>query len=119
MGAGLTMSGTLMIDFINNFPDGSVELEVDGQKRWSERLRLSKPPGALAALRLQRASEQIGSALKVAAGNHIITVTILNGDGEVWDFGKTSLHVDAGGSVTLRIRLSRFKNRLRLESAAG
>src|SRR5262249_28028199 len=35
-------SGTLVIDFINSFSEGVVEVEVDGRKRWSEKLRLGK-----------------------------------------------------------------------------
>jgi len=117
--SGLTMSGILLIDFINSLSQGTIEVEIDGQLRWSERLKLPKPTGALAALRLQRASEQIGSQLSVPTGDHKVTVTILNGEGEVWDFDTTSLHIEASRPVTLRIRLTRFKNRLRLESATG
>ena len=112
-------AGTLFIDFLNTFPDGSVEVEIDGQKRWSERLRLSKPVGVWAMLKLQRVSEQLGSELKVPAGDHEITVTMLNAEGEVRDIGTTSLHVYASRSVTLRIRITRFRNRMLLESAAG
>jgi hypothetical protein len=117
--AGLAPLGTLLIDFINTFPDGSVEVEVDGRKQWSRRLKLTASTGALSRLRLQRASEQLGSELKVPVGDHRITVTMLNADGEVRDSETTSLHVDASRSVTLRIRVTRFRNRLQLESVAG
>ena len=43
----------------------------------------------------------------------------VNGDGEVWDFSTAQVRVDASRTVTLRVRLSRFRNRLRLEPAEG
>lgn len=111
--------GTLLIDFIHSLPGGSVEVEVDGRVRWIEQLTLNKPAGVLAKLKIQRVSEQLGSKLEVPAGDHKITVTVLNAEGEVRDFNTTTLRVDAARSVTLRIRFSRLRNRLRLESAAG
>ena len=118
-GSALMTPGTLLIDFIHSLPGGSVEVEVDGRVRWIEQLALNKPAGVLAKLKIQRVSEQLGSKLEVPAGDHKITVTVLNAEGEVRDFNTTTLRVDAARSVTLRIRFSRLRNRLRLESAAG
>ena len=112
-------TGSVFIDFLNTYSEGAIEVEVDGRKRWSERLGISQQGGGLSKLKLQRVSEQIGSQLKIAAGGHKFTVTILNGDGEVRDFGSTSFQVAASRSVTLRVRTTRFKNQLQLDVVPG
>lgn len=117
--AGATF-GTVVVEFTSNLPDGTIEVEVDGVRRWSERLRVDKAPGRiLERLKLQRVSQVFASALTVPAGDHKVTVTVLNADGEVQDFGSTSLRVAASRSVTLRVRFSRFRNRLQLEPTVG
>jgi hypothetical protein len=44
---------------------------------------------------------------------------VLTGEGEVWDFASTVVRVERERPVTLRIRFSRFGNRMQIESVAG
>jgi hypothetical protein len=110
--------GTLLIDFVNSLPGGSIEVEVDGKVRWSEQFTL-RPGGVFARLGLQRVSEQLSSKIEVAPGEHQITVTVLTVEGEVRDYGSTTVRVPSARPVTLRITFSRFRNKLELESAVG
>ena len=115
----LAETGTVFINFLNTYSEGAIEVEVDGRKRWSQRLGPSQQGGDLSKPKPQRVSEQIGSQLKMAAGVHKFTVTILNGDGEVLDSGTTSLQVAGSRSVTLRVRTTGFKNQLQLDVVPG
>jgi hypothetical protein len=117
--AAVVETGSLFVDFLNTFSEGAIEVEVDGRKRWSERLGISQQVGGLSKLKLQRVSEQIGTQLKLPVGDHKVTVTIMNGDGEVRDFGNTSVQVVPDRSTTLRVRTTRFKNELQLDTVPG
>ena len=115
----LAETGSVFINFLNTYSEGAIEVEVDGRKRWSQQLGTSQQGGGISTPKPQRVSEQIGSQLKIAAGVHKFTVTILNGDGEVRDSGMTSFQVAASRPVTLRVRTTGFKNQLQLDVVPG
>ena len=117
--AAVANQGSLFIDFLNTYPDGEIEVVINGRKRWTERLGVSQQGGGLTKLKLQRVSEPMGTQIKLPEGDHKVTVTLLNGDGEVRNFGTTNVHVSASRSMTLKVRTTRFKNELQLDSTPG
>ncbi len=112
-------TGSLFIDYVNTFSDGEIEVDVDGHKRWTERLGVSDDVGGLAKLGISRASSQMGTELKVPTGDHQVTVTVLNAAGEVRDFRTTNVTVYTTRPMTLQIRVSRFRNQLQLDTVPG
>jgi hypothetical protein len=98
----------LFIEFKNS-PSGAISLDVDGEKKWTE--KLGQQPG--------RPSADVTGALNLPQGPHKITVTLMAADGKVRDTESTTVSVDPGVPRTLRIRLSRFRKNLEFQTAVG
>ena len=95
------------IDFRNNISEGTISLDVDGERKWFQNLEV------------KRTSDALGAALVLPNGTHNATVTLLNSKGEVRDTKSIDLGlIDATTPRTLQIRLSRFKKDIQLQSIA-
>ena len=57
--------------------------------------------------------------MNLAKGPHKATVTLLNPEGKMKETKTTSLNVEPGKPLTLKVRLSRFKKDLELQTEAG
>jgi len=102
-GVAAARNPSLFIELANNLSEGTLTLEVDGQKTWTQKL------GANAK----------GGAVNLAKGPHKATVTLLNPEGKMKETKTTSLNVEPGKPLTLRVRLSRFKKDLELQTQVG
>ena len=100
----------LFLDFRNSLSEGSIAVDIDGQRRWSE--KLGTVPG-------KPRSENLRTALNLPKGAHEVTVTILTPDERVRERKTTTVTVDPAMARTLRIRLSRFKRNLELQAVVG
>jgi len=107
------------VDFRNSLQEGSVTLDIDGQRMWSEKLGAGLKGGAMSAVKMSRPSEDITGALTLPKGQHKMTVTLLTAKGIVKDTKTAPINLDSAVPRTLRIRLSRFKSDLELETVAG
>jgi hypothetical protein len=90
----------VFIDLANNLSEGTLSMEVDGQKTWTQKLG----PGVK------------GGTLSLATGSHKITMTLLDPKGKVKETRSISLIADPVVARTLNVRLSRFKKDLELQS---
>jgi hypothetical protein len=109
----------LLIDFRNTVDEGSIALEVDGKKIWSELLGRgmkdagAKPEGAASSGAPQG---PVSAGLALRAGDHQASVTLVDENGKVRDTQSISLTVaKQAAPQTLQIRLSRFKKDLQLK----
>lgn len=104
-------TANVFVDFRNNLSDGSIVLELDGQKMWTEKLG-----GGLKG----RSTETLRAALNVPKGPHNVTVTLLNREEKVRDTNSLNLGlIDPAVPRTVLIRLSRFKKDLELQLIDG
>jgi hypothetical protein len=90
----------VFIDLANNLSEGTLSMEVDGQKTWAQKLG----PGVK------------GGTLSLATGSHKITMTLLDTKGKVKETRSISLIADPVVARTLNVRLSRFKKDLELQT---
>ncbi|HTL03696.1 MAG TPA: toll/interleukin-1 receptor domain-containing protein [Vicinamibacterales bacterium] len=90
----------LFIDLANNLSEGTLSMEVDGQKAWTQKLG----PGVK------------GGTLSLATGSHKVTMTLLDPKGKVKETRSISLIADPVVARTLNVRLSRFKKDLELQT---
>jgi hypothetical protein len=112
-------NANLYIDFRNNLSEGSVSLDVDGQQKWTEKLGVGLKGGAMSAVKMGRPSEDLRGSLNLAKGPHKITVVLIMPDGKIKDEKTETVNIDPGIPRTLRIRLSRFKSNLDLQTVVG
>lgn len=100
---GAARAPNLMIELDNNLPDdGSIKVEVDGVERWTQVLADAK-----------------GGSLLLPTGPHQITVTLLTPAGAVKETRSTELDADPAVVSTLKVRLSRFKRNLELQTVVA
>jgi hypothetical protein len=105
--AGANNAANFFVDFRNNISEGTISLDVDGERKWFQNLEVSRP------------SDTLGAAMTLSGGAHKVTVTLLNGKGEVRDTKSINLGlIDPATPRTLQIRLSRFKKNIELQSIA-
>lgn len=89
------------IDLDNNLPDdGSVRIEIDGTTRWTEK----------------GGDGPKSNAFNLPAGPHDVTVTLLTATGEVKETKSAKVSTDVGILRTMKVRLSRFRRNLEMET---
>ena len=93
----------MAIQLDSNLPKGSIRVVVDGGQRWTTTLD---------------GSEKTGS-LTLAKGPHQVIVTLVNPTGEVKETRTTRLDADPAVGHTLKVRLSRFRRNLELETTVS
>jgi hypothetical protein len=104
----------VFLDLPDNLSEGTLTLDVDGKKTWTQKIAGDVKRGSDAKGR----PEVKGGELYVPDGPHKVTVTLLNPDGKVKETRSTSLSILPGTPLTLRVRLSRFKKDLELQAVA-
>ena len=97
---GAVRGGNLLIELDNNLPDGSIKLEVDGAQRFVQKLEDNAKVGSLT----------------LAKGAHEVRVTLFTPAGAVKETKTTKFDSDPAVVRTLKVRLSRFRRNLELET---
>ena len=110
--AAVVRNANFFVDFRNTLDEGSIALDVDGQRKWSS------PLGARFKADKRR-SEDLKATLNLPKGPHKVTVTLLTPAGKVREMESTPVLIDPAMPRTLNIRLSRFKKNLELKTVVN
>jgi len=98
-----TRGPNVAVELDSNLPKGSIRVVVDGGQRWTTTLDGSAKTGSLT----------------LAKGPHQVIVTLVNPAGEVKETRTTRLDADPAVGHTLKVRLSRFRRNLELETTVS
>ncbi|HKY21100.1 MAG TPA: toll/interleukin-1 receptor domain-containing protein [Vicinamibacterales bacterium] len=98
-----TRNPNFLIDLHENLPAGSITVVVDGQNKWTQKV----------------GAKVTGGSQRLTEGPHKVTVTLLSPDGKVRQTKAAPLRIHPGRVSTLRVRLSRFKRNLELQTVLG
>jgi hypothetical protein len=118
--AVVKLEPNVFIDLPDNLSEGTLTLEVDGQKRWTQKIAGDVKSGTdtKSKVDVKGKADAKGGELNLTDGPHKVTVTLLNPQGKVKETKSTSLSIVPGMPLTLRVRLSRFKKDLELQAVA-